>query len=115
MTDARCAATCQEEHHANSLLLGSFSGPCLVLLKDPLDIPNGFILRQFDPLCMRIRVETLGTEFHLQTNPQNMTTKHYDTLGQLRLVSERIGCPWVFDPQTLPKFMKLLLKLFLVI
>ncbi len=79
------------QQHANSLLLGSFSGPCLVLLKDPLDIPNGFILRQFDPLCMRIRVETLGTEFHLQTNPQNMTTKHYDTLGQLRLVSERLG------------------------
>ena len=62
-----------------------------VLLKHPLAGPWGILLGRLDPLRVSICVRFIGTQSYTHTIPQNSTTKHYDTLVQLRLVSGRLG------------------------
>ena len=75
-----------------------------VLLRDPFDGPQGIVKRSFDPLHVSIHIGTLGTEFNRQTISQNITIKHYGTLVQVRLVSERLGLSWTFDLQAIQNF-----------
>lgn len=64
--------------HGNSLC------PLWVFLGDPLCGPWGVVPRCFNPLHVRLRVGTIRTQFHSQTIPENVTTKHYDTIVRQR-------------------------------
>ena len=74
-----------------AVLQASLAHVC-VFLKDLLTGTWGVILRCFDPLYVKLRVGTIYTQFNPQSIPPNSTTKHYDTLVQLGLVSGHLRC-----------------------
>ena len=62
-----------------------------VLLGDPLMVREASLSDVFDPLNVSLCIGILVTKFYLKNIPKNITTKQYDTLVQLRLVSKCLG------------------------
>ena len=76
---------------SNCRLPGSFDGPCFGLPRGPLSLSPGIVLGSFDNLHVILCIGTIETQIKPQTILQKFTTKQYDTLVQLRLVSGRLG------------------------
>ena len=90
---------------------GSLLGPCLGPPWDPLVGHRSVVLRRFDPLHDGLCISNIYTQFHPRRIPQKPTTKHYDTLVQLRLICEHLGR----FTSKLFKLLKLILTLLLTI